>query len=95
MSVIASLLLPEAKDLLKDPVGNHHPLIQQSSLKLVAWTISRNTYRQREFQKGLQILSPTTSTQDHLSITNRLEANGLAGVEDGNCASLDVMKVMF
>ena len=33
-------------DLLKDPKGNLHPLMEQKSLRLVAWTISGKTWKQ-------------------------------------------------
>ena len=84
MSVRTPLLLPETRDLLKDPAGNYHSLIQENSLKLVPWTISEKNYRQWEFQKGFQ----TLSLQVHLSITNRLVGNGLAVVVDEKCVPL-------
>ena len=59
--------------------------------KIVAWNISGKTYRQREFQKGLQTLLPTPGAQAPVSITNWLDQNGLAGVVDGKCVPLDVI----
>ena len=82
---------PRKKYILKDPAGNQHPLIQQNSLKLVAWTISEKTYKQKEFQKGLQNLSPTPDAQAHLSITKWLGTNELAGAVDGKCVPLDLI----
>ena len=82
---------PRNKDLLKDPAGNHHLLIQKNSLKLVAWTISRKTYRWRELPMGLQTLSSTPGAKAHLSITNWLGENGLAGAVDRKCVLLDVI----
>ena len=52
MSARNPLLLPESQDLLLDPAGKHHPPIQRNSLSLVAWAISRNVYKQDEYQKG-------------------------------------------
>ena len=77
-----SPIAPETKYLVKDPTGNYHPLIQWNSVKLVVWIISGKIYREREFQKGLQTLSPTPDKQAQLNITNWLRANGLAGVAD-------------
>ena len=82
MSVRAPLSIPKRMDHLKHPTGNYHPPIQENSLKLVAWTFSGKTYGQREFQQGLQTTSSTSGAQAHSRITNRLEANGLAGVLD-------------
>ena len=89
------LLLPERKDLLKDPSRNYHSLIQQNSLKLVVCAILGKTYRLREYQKVLQTLLLTPDEQIHLIITNRLGENGLVGAVDGKCAPLDVVRYVF
>ena len=52
MSVRNLPFLAESQDFLVEPAGNHRLLIQQNSLKLVAWTISGKAYRQKEYQKG-------------------------------------------
>lgn len=57
------LLLPQRKDLLKDPMGNVHPLIENNSLRLVAWTISGKTLKQKEHLSGLQSLSHAPEDQ--------------------------------
>ena len=43
MSVVVPLLLPQLPYLLVDPQGNPHPLIQNRTLRLMAWEISGKT----------------------------------------------------
>ena len=71
MLVRALLVLPERKNLLKDPAGNYHPAMQENSLKLMSWTISWKAKRPREFLEGDQTL-PIPGAQVYLSITNWL-----------------------
>ena len=83
MFVRNPLLLPESQNLLVDPAGNYHSLIQQNSLKLVASTFSAKVYWQKKYQKGLQPLLQTPEEPAHLNITNLLGANVLADVMEG------------
>ena len=89
MYVKNPLLLPALKDLLKDPAGKLNPLVIQNSLRLVAWTISGRTYLQKEYQKGLPILSQTIGEHLQLSITSQLGRSGVAGVLNGRYLPLD------
>ena len=92
MSVRTPLLFPETKDLLKDPAENSNALILAKISKTSGLYHLRKTLQtQREFQIGLQNVSPTPSVQAQLSITNRLSANRLAGVVDEKCVLPDVI----
>ena len=47
MSINSPILLPWRKDLLKNPKGEIHSLVQNRILKLVAWTVSERDCRRR------------------------------------------------
>ena len=77
MSVRTTLLLQETKDLLIDPTGNYHLLIN---------------YRQTEgVSKRASELITNSQRKAHLSITNRVGADGLPGVVDKKYVPLDVI----
>ena len=46
--------IPIEKKLLQDPHGNSHQLILEKSLEIVAWRISENTWKSKEYQKRFQ-----------------------------------------
>ena len=83
MSIKNPILLPWRKDLLKNPKGEIHPLVQNRTLKLVAWTVSRLDCRSREFQRQLPTLSPSQEDQILMQIMSRPGESGLAGVLEG------------
>ena len=89
MSVKNPLLLPALKDLLKYPAGKLNPLVIQNSLRLVAWTISGRTYLQKEYQKGLPILSQAIGEHLQLRITSQLGRSGVASVLNRGYLPLD------
>ena len=77
MSVRTTLLLQETKDLLIDPAGNYHLLIN---------------YRQTEgVSKRASELITNSQRKAHLSITNWVGADGLPGVVDKKYVPLDVI----
>ena len=49
--------LTKSSKVLLSPEGKVHPLIPNSSLRLVAWLVSSKVYLQKRFQKGLSTLS--------------------------------------
>ena len=57
MAIADPFLLPKHQNILLNPEGQIHPLIQNSTLRLVARPVSGKTYFQREYQKGLLTLS--------------------------------------
>ena len=56
MSIKQPILLTWRRDLLKNPKGKIHPLVQNKTLKLVAWTVSGLDYKRKEFQRKLPTL---------------------------------------
>jgi len=47
-------LLPDRRDLLRDPLNQFHPLVKQGHLQLVACRVSGSTMLLQEFQRELQ-----------------------------------------
>ena len=91
MSIKNPILLPWRKDLLKNPKGEIHPLVQNTTLKLMAWTVSRLDCRSREFQRQLPTLSPSQEDQILMQIMSRPGESGLAGVLEGKLNNFIVM----
>ena len=83
MSIQQPILLTWRRDLLKNPQGEIPPLVQNKTLKLVAWTVSGLDYKRKEFQGGLPTLSLNQEDQVLTQIMNRPGVNGLAGVLKG------------
>ena len=83
MSIQQPILLTWRSDLLKNPKEGIHALVQNKTLKLVAWTVSALNYNRKEFQGSLPTLS--LNQEDHVltKIKNRPGVNGLAGVLKG------------
>ena len=48
---------------LLSPAGKIHPLIQNSSLRLVAWLVSSKVFLQKGCEKGLSTLSQVLEEQ--------------------------------
>ena len=82
MSINSPIFLPWRNDLLKNLKGEIHPLVQNRTLKLVAWTVSGIDCR-REFQRQLPILSPGQEDQILMQIMSRHGESGLADVPEG------------
>ena len=83
MLINSPILLPWRKTLLKNPRGEIHPLVQNRTLQLVAWTVSRLDCRRREFDRQLPTLSPGQEDQILMQIMSRPGESGLAGVLEG------------
>ena len=83
MSIKSPILLPWRKDFLKNPKEEIHPLVQNRTLKLVAWTVSGLDCRRRGIQRQLPTLSPIQEDQILMQIMSRLGESGLAGVLEG------------
>ena len=58
-SMQCSLLLTPLPDLLVDPQGNKHPLVQNRKLILEAWKVTGNPLRWKEFQAMQPSLYPS------------------------------------
>ena len=74
------LLMTPLPDLLLDAQGNKHPFVQNRTLMLVAWKVTENPLRWKEFQPMQPSLYPSQEDQVLLQVTNRPGISGLAGV---------------
>ena len=83
MSIKSPILLTWKKDVLKNPKGETHPLVQSRTLQLVAWTVSGLDCRRREFQSQLTTLSPSQEDQMLMQIMSRPGGSGLADALEG------------
>ena len=83
MSIQQPILLTWKRDLFKNPQAEIHPLDQNKTLKLVAWTVSGLNYKRKGFQGRLPALSLNQEDQVLTQIMNRPGVNGLAGVLKG------------
>jgi len=83
MSIARPLLLPNRSNLLKDPLGNLHTLIQNRTLRLAVWKVSGIESLWGVFRQQLPILSQMLG-DNHRQITmSRPRESGLAGaIED-------------
>ena len=59
------------KNLLQDPHGNSHQLILEKYLQKVAWMISDNTWKSKEYQKRFQCSSLVHKDREQFLIINR------------------------
>ena len=84
-------LLPATNNLLKNPAGEQHPLIQQGHLHMSAWRIWGNRTLQHQYPHQLP---PLLSNQEDLAleaITQVPGRSGKAGVSNGKLVPLDVI----
>ena len=82
-------LLPCWPNLVEGPLGEQHPLIVDSKLLLVAWTISRIPSRCQDFRiRCPTSCSPPGGRARHVTMT-ALGHAGVAGVVDGRWIRLD------
>ena len=91
LSVMNPILLPSNPNLLSSPKREFRLLIKQGSLVLVAWRVSGKTWRQKEYQQGLQILSQEQEDRVQYLFINRPGESELAGVMKGKLIPLNVM----
>ena len=77
------LLLPRRRDLLKDPLNQSHPLVEQGHLKLVACTVSGDIKKQQEFQGKLQTSCWQVGAKGQTPLTNLDGQSGPFGVVNG------------
>ena len=82
MSINCPILLPWRRDLLKNPKGEIHPLVQNRTLQM-AWTFSELDYRRRELQRQLPTLLPGQEDQILMQIMSRPGERRLPGVLEG------------
>ena len=80
MPMQCPILLTPLSDLLLDPQGNKHPLVQNRKLMLVAWKVTGSPLRWKEFQAMQSSLYPNQEDRVLLQVTNQPGVSGLASV---------------
>lgn len=83
MSVSPPVLLPQLPNLLANPWGQTHPLIDNQTMFLAAWHISSNHSQQEMFHKGLPTSYWHLGGQAQMQFTTQPGLNGIAGVLQG------------
>ena len=78
------LLLPRRRDLLKDPLNQFHPLVEQGHLQLVACRVSGSSMQQQEFQRKLQTSCWQVGARGQTPLTSLDGQSGAFGVVNGN-----------
>ena len=76
MTIKNPILIPNHSKVLLSLEGKNHPLIQNSSVRLVAWVVSDKVYLQKGYQKGISTLSQMPQEQVLSQITNRPGESG-------------------
>lgn len=79
-SVAVPILLPLMNNLLRDPLGNIHPLVSQGRLHLAAWTVSGCQQRVARFRQKLRSSCPTPSGISQNAATMQHGRPTVAGV---------------
>ena len=77
------VLIPKVNNLLKRSGFQPQPLVEGSTLKLVAWVVSGKNILQRDCFRKRSTLSQMQQDQVQSIIINRLGENGIAGVVNG------------
>ena len=80
MPVQPPFLLPQVRNLLKNPQSKKHPLLETGSLRLAVWKVSGKVCKWKKFQAMLPNLSHIQGEKAQQLITNRPGVSGLAGV---------------
>ena len=65
MAITNPILLPVSNNLLKNPIGEQHPLIQQGNLHLSVWRITGSKMLEQKYQ---QQLLPLSLNQEDLAL---------------------------
>ena len=91
MTVRHPILLPQQKSLLKNPKGEFHPLLLNSSLRLAAWLVSGKVKDQQDFQRQLPTLSPELDPKELELVTTRVGESLVAGVVRGKLIHFHVI----
>ena len=82
MPIQRPLLLLTLPNLLLNPLGEKHPLVKTSFLRLAAWKITGKPWKSKEFQALQPNLSSCPGDQVQLRLTNRPGKSRLAGFVD-------------
>ena len=85
------ILLPKQQDLLLDPAGNQHPMVQNNKLQLVAWKVSAENSKTAEYHKRLQSSCSSLGHQEQQRIMRPPGRYSLAGVSNGTLIPFDAL----
>ena len=91
MSIQQPILLPNIPNLLTNPLGQTHPLIQTTSLDLVAWMVSGRPSLTREFRDKLENSSSMQEERVPYSIMSQPGKSGICGVVENKLIHLNVL----
>ena len=80
MIIQEPLMLPNRLNVLRNPQGLNHPLIENSSMRLAAWLISGNSQEHNQFLTRLPCSSRMLDPQGLEEITSRPGTSLVAGV---------------
>ena len=80
MTIHNPILLPQMLQLLSNPQGETHPLLNNNTLRLAAWLISGKKCSTQAFQNQLPSLSSMPELQAQEAITTQPGSTSLAGV---------------
>lgn len=83
MSIQDPILLPIFPQILTSTMSQTHPLVQNNSLRLVAWLVSGDPLAQWNYQKLLKTFSLTRGDEELTKLTIRPGISGVAGVCKG------------
>ena len=75
--------LPQLPDLLTDPAGENHSLIEDNRLRLAAWRVSGLESVRENFQRGLLASSKPLGDQGQRNLTAVHGGSGVAGAVRG------------
>ena len=91
LSMKNPLLLPQHSNLLRNPQGETHNLLQNQTMRLIAWIITSNIWLRKEFQKGLQTFSFHQEERVLTQIIVRPGISRLAGAINRKLIHFDVL----
>ena len=83
------LLLSQHPNLLRNPQGEAHPLLQNQTMRLAAWIITSTISLRKEFQKGLQTFFQEERVLNQIVVCPGIV--GLAGVINRRLIHFDVL----
>ena len=86
ISIQQPILLTWRRDILENPKGEIHPLVQNKTLKLVAKTVLGIDYKKKVFQGSLPALP---LNQEDLGLTQIMNRSGVNGIADSFCSNIN------
>lgn len=91
MAIQEPILLPTINELLRNPKGEFHHLIENQSLQLGAWLISGDQTQRINFRKRLPSSFQDQERREHAIVTSQPGRNFVAGVIEGRLIQFSVL----